>query len=103
LGVRVQLPLSASTPKFALKWINNDEGTGEFMKIRCSEAHLDDIVFPAEPPTSDNMGLGKAAEPLEYDSLECKTCKDVCIPVVQREAEDRAAASNVLGRPASGA
>jgi hypothetical protein len=102
VGVRVPLPVSAATPQIALKWINNDEGTGTYMKIRCSEAYLDDIVFPAKAPTSDNMGLGKAAGPLESDSFECKACKDVCVPVLQREAEDRAAASNVLGRPGLG-
>jgi hypothetical protein len=103
VGVRLQLPVSAAAPyPFALKWIKDDTETGLDTKRRCGGAYVDDIDFPATLPTSDTMGLGNAAGPLESDSLECGTCKDVCVPALQRDAEDRAAASNVLGRPGLG-
>ena len=46
-----------------------------------------------------HLGQEKGTGPLARDSQGCETCKDVCLSLLQREAEDRAAASGVLGRP----
>ena len=99
-GVRVHLPVSAATPQFALKWVNTNQGMdkGETplpAREECTSVHIDNIVFPAKPPTAENLGLGLGT------SQGCETCKDVCLPLLQTpgEAEDRVAAGSILGRP----
>lgn len=81
IGVRVPLPLSAAAaPRFAVKWVNTDPGSAYHIpgSNPCTVAYIDDITFPARPPTAANMGLGKPPGRLPADSEECSPCLHQC-------------------------
>jgi hypothetical protein len=102
VGVRLTLPLSAATPRFAVKWVNTDPGSLDQLSLfgsnPCTVAYIDDITFPAQPPTAVNMGLGKPPGRLPKDSQECSYCLNLCHFLISQQPFNKAV-DDFLGRP----
>jgi hypothetical protein len=86
IGVRVPLPAAATAlpqSSFAFRWENTEPGTGMMVNY-CAIVYLDDITFPAQIPTADNLGMGVApSSRLPADSTQCKACSDLCSYVLR--------------------
>ena len=104
IGVRLPLPAAATiSPQsfYAFRWENTDPGTG-VTRNYCAVAYLNDITFPAQPPTADNLGVGVGpGSRLPAESTQCQACCDLCGLVLSLAATDKLT-QDALGRAGLG-
>jgi hypothetical protein len=72
----VTLPLN-NGHHFAVKWVNTDPGVSG-THSQCMAAYIDDITFPAEPPTPGDIAMSNLPGQQPKDSQECKSCRSLC-------------------------